>query len=200
MENVLFVTTNNGKVATLRRSLDKVGLSNVKIEARSLAIIEPQADTCEEVALSKARQAFQLVKKPILVDDSSFHITALGGFPGVYAKYMNEKLGAEGIVEFMKGKKDRSAHFEGVLVFVDKQGTEHIFREEPYRGSIADTVHEISDEAPWSVLHKIFIPEGGSDVLGNMSHQDGERTRKRSTSKYVLFAEWLLQQDEAKLG
>lgn len=191
MKKIIFVTTNNGKVATLRRSLDKAGMKDVEIDARSLDIIEPQADTCEEVALSKARQAYDLLKEPVLVDDSSFHITALGSFPGVYAKYMIDTLGAEGIVDFMKEKKDRSAHFEGVLVYIDNKGEEHIFSEEPYRGRITEEVHEITHEAPWSALFKIFIPDGCDKVLGNMSANDVHSSPDRPPNKYKLFTDWL---------
>jgi non-canonical purine NTP pyrophosphatase (RdgB/HAM1 family) len=190
MKTIIFATTNKGKIASLRKALDKAGFDDIEIDARTLDIIEPQADSCEEVALSKARQACKILKRPVLVDDSSFHITALGGFPGVYAKYMNETLGAEGIVEFMKDKEDRSAHFEGVLVYIDGGG-EHIFREEPLPGTIATTVHEITHSAPWSVLHKIFIPSGSDKVLGNMSEVEYDRMNQTTINKYTLFVDWL---------
>lgn len=46
----------------------------------------------------------------------------MGGCPGVYAKYMNETLRVAGMVAFMQGKADRSAHFDGVLVYIDEDG------------------------------------------------------------------------------
>ena len=189
METIVFATTNRGKIASLRQALDGAGLEATVIDSRSLDIIEPQADSCEEVALSKARQAYHLLKKPVLVDDSSFHIMALGGFPGVYAKYMNETLGAEGIIDFMKGKTDRSAHFSGVLVYVDEAGTEHIFRDSPYHGVIADKVHTMNEGTAWSELHKIFIPTGSERVLGEMSSDDFTKFG-RENSKYKKFALW----------
>lgn len=131
----------------------------------------------------------------MLVDDSSFHIACLGGFPGVYAKYMNETLGAEGVVDFMRGKRDRSAHFEGVLVYIDSSGQEYTFFEEPYRGVITEEVYDIKDAAPWSVLHKIFIPKGSTSVLGNMTEEDRQRVKagQDSPSKYGLFVDWIQQ-------
>ncbi len=191
MKKIIFVTTNQGKIASLRRALDKAGLKDIEIDARPLAIIEPQAESCEAVALSKARQAYELLKEPVLVDDSSFHITALGGFPGVYARYMIDTLGAEGIVDFMRDKKDTSAHFEGVLVYVDEKGEEHVFSEEPYCGHISDTVHEITHQNPWSDLYKIFIPKGSQEVLGNMTPKDIYSSPYRPPSKYMLFTDWL---------
>lgn len=196
MNTIVFATSNSGKISTLRRTLDKAGLADVTIDARALDVIEPQADTCEEVALSKARQAYQLVQRPVLVDDSSFHITALGGFPGVYAKYMNDTLGAEGIVSFMSGKDDRSAYFAGVLVFIDEHGAEHIFHDAPYHGVITSEVHDISDKTPWSVLHKIFMPNGSDKVLGNMTADDFHRTERAAPSKYSQFVDWLAKSNQ----
>lgn len=191
MNSIIFATTNKGKIAELREKLDKHELSRIAIDAQALDIIEPQADSCEEVALSKARQAYNIVGQPVLVDDSSFHITAMGGFPGVYAKYMIEKLGVKGILEFMEGREDRSAHFEGVLVYIDSSGEEHIFRQEPYAGNITDTIHDITNEAPWSDLHKIFMPHGSNNVLGNMPAYDHQKVSCATPSKYTLFAQWL---------
>lgn len=190
MKAIIFATTNQGKVASLRRALDGAGLGSIAIDARSLDIIEPQADSCEEVAVSKAKQAFDLLHLPVLVDDSSFHITALGGFPGVYAKYMNETLGATGIIDFMKDKTDRSAHFDGVLVYVDEAGAQHVFRQAPYRGAIAERVHSMDDATAWSELHKIFIPTGGDKVLGEMNNDDFKKL-VRESSKHEKFAMWL---------
>lgn len=191
MKSIIFATTNSGKVHSLRRALDSVGLSGLSINTRELAIIEPQADTCEEVALSKARQAYELVHEPVLVDDSSFHITALGGFPGVYAKYMNETLGAAGIVDFMRGKDDRSAHFDGVLVYVDGAGERHVFHDDLYHGVIADSVHTMDDARAWSDLHKIFIPRGSQLVIGEMDEDEYASQVTERNSKYQRFVEWM---------
>lgn len=190
MTTIIFATTNSGKITSLRKSLDRAGLQDIKIEARSLNLIEPQADSCEEVASSKAQQAYRLLGAPVLVDDSSFHITALGGFPGVYAKYMNDTLGAEGIVDFMKGKADRSAHFAGVLVYVDEQGERHMFHASPYHGTIAETIGTMKDGVAWSVLHKIFIPTGSNKVMGEMSSEDFAKV-KTDDGRYGKFAVWL---------
>ncbi len=193
MKRITFATTNQGKIASLREAFDAVGLDDIVIDGRALDIIEPQADTCEEVAISKARQAFALLGQPVIVDDSSFHINCLGGFPGVYAKYMNETLGARGIVDFMRDKVDRSAYFSGALAYVDSEGREHIFSEAPYRGRITERVYEISDSKPWSELYKIFIPDGSEHVLGNMTEDDHRNSVARSNApnKHVEFAKWL---------
>lgn len=195
MQSIIFATTNKGKIAELRKKLDRFGYHDISIDARSLDIIEPQANTCEEVARSKARQAYSIVKQPVLVDDSAFHIEALGGFPGVYAKYMLDTLGAEGIIEFMHDKTNRRSYFSGVLVYIDENSSEHVFSEAPYTGKITNKIYEIADKAPWSDLHKIFIPDGSKRVLGNMTPDD-EAQGRTAPSKYTMFVEWLTNHGE----
>src|SRR5690606_18904831 len=92
---------------------------DIEVVQKPLDLIEPQAFTAAEVAKVKAHQAYEMLQKPVLVDDSSFHIVALGGFPGPYIKYMLETVGAEGIMKFMQGQTDRSAYFMSSLVFID---------------------------------------------------------------------------------
>lgn len=193
MRKIIFATSNQGKIASLRKALDKAGLQDIIIDSRSLDVIEPQASSCEEVAASKAQQAYDLLKEPVLVDDSSFHITALGGFPGVYAKYMNDTLGAEGIIDFMKDKADRTAYFAGVAVYIDETGEQHMFHASPYEGKIAETVGTMDDSTAWSVLHKIFIPEGSSRVLGEMGPEDYANVKHKDDGRYNRFAAWLKQ-------
>ena len=43
--------------------------------------------TSEEVAISKAREAFKIVQKPVIVEDVSLFFTALNGLPGPYIKH-----------------------------------------------------------------------------------------------------------------
>ena len=191
MRRIIFATANSGKIASLRKALDKAGLRDIEIDARVLDVIEPQADSCEEVAVSKAKQAYKLLGEPVLVDDSSFHITALGGFPGVYAKYMNDTLGAEGIIDFMKDKADRSAYFAGVLVYVDEDGEQHIFNASPYHGAIAETIGTMDDGIAWSVLHKIFVPTGSDKVMGEMSPEDFAKIKTEDDGRYGKFTAWL---------
>lgn len=195
IEKFVFATTNEGKLATLRQALGRAGLDKVEIDVKSPNITEPQADSCKEVAISKARQAFKELEEPVLVDDSSFHINALNGFPGVYAKYANDTLGAEGYINLMQGKKDRSAYFEGVLVFIDDQGQEHVFNQKKYHGNVADKVHDITNKTPWSELHKIFVPVGSEKVIGNITEEDRERADGHVVwGGYTLFVNWLRSQ------
>lgn len=191
---ITFATGNKGKVASLRHSLERRGITNVTIVQEPLELTEPQAESAEEVALAKARQAYQLLGRPVLVDDSSFHITALGGFPGPYIKYMLTTIGIEGILKIMEGREDRSAYFLSFLVFIDEKGNEHTISGAPLHGVIALRADTFENETAWSDLYKIFIPDGSDKVLARMSQEEHAAMKREGQGPYSTFAQWLKQQ------
>lgn len=189
-QTILFVTGNKGKAATMQRHLDRLSV-NAKVVQKSLDIDEIQAETATDVAIAKAKQAYSELKVPLLVDDSSFHISALGGFPGPYIKFMLSTVGIEGIIEFMQGKADRTAYFLSSLVYIDEHGQQHVFNDQPYSGAI---VSEIDRSPPvttiWSDLYYIFIPTGGEKVLAQMNQADHAAIAKNQTDSYEDFCLW----------
>jgi non-canonical purine NTP pyrophosphatase (RdgB/HAM1 family) len=191
MQTIIFATSNDGKVKSLQRRFERLGVEGFKITKRTLDLIEPQAVSSTEVAKYKAKQAFDVMQKPILVDDSSFHISALGGFPGPFIKYMLETIGIEGILSFMNGKEDRSAYFLSTLVYIDESGNEHVFEDEPYYGVITNKIEDYESTKAWSKLSKIFIPTGSDKVLALMTDEDHARIDEKITNSYEKFCIWL---------
>ena len=189
MKSIYFATGNKGKIATLKRHFKQHGV-DISIKQGLVDIIEPQADTAIEVAIAKARQAYDILKCPVIVDDSSFHISVLGGFPGPYIKYMLSTIGVDGILNFLKNHDDRSAYFLSSLVYIDADGKEHVFEDEPYRGVIADQIVNVDHKDAWSDLYKIFIPNGSNNVLAELT--DEERlTLKTTGDSYAAFSQWI---------
>lgn len=192
MKEIIFATGNAGKVKTLQSHFAIHGI-DMKVVQRPLELIEPQASTALEVARVKAQQAYEQLCRPVLVDDSSFHIMALGGFPGPYIKYMLETVGADGIVKFMEGKTDRRAYATSALVFVDEDGELHEFPIKEREGCIATEVREAVNGQMWGDLWKIFIPAGSDKTLSQMTKDDHEKRRREENdaSAYDHFAMWL---------
>ncbi|MFV0626429.1 MAG: non-canonical purine NTP pyrophosphatase [Alphaproteobacteria bacterium] len=90
-----FITSNLGKAQTLQKSFEIAGYKNIKIIQKDMNLMEPQADTVAEVSKFKAEQAYKILKAPLLVEDGSFCVEALEGFPGVYTKYVLETIGVK---------------------------------------------------------------------------------------------------------
>jgi len=193
MKEIVFATSNNGKIASLKGHIAAHGL-DISIVQQPLDLIEPQANTAAEVAAVKARQAYEILKKPVLVDDSSFHIVSLGGFPGPYIKYMLETVKIEGILELMEGKIDRRAYFASSLVFVDDAGEIHAFDGQDPVGEIVTEIDAVDHERAWSDLWKIFSPPGFDGKTYSQFTDDDfavHRVEKDTGSAYEAFAKWL---------
>lgn len=191
MKEILFATGNQGKVASLDRVFGRNGIA-LTIKQVDLQLIEPQADTATEVALVKARQAYERLGQPVIVDDGSFHIEALNGFPGPYAKYMNETIGVDGYLKVMQGIDNRRAYFLNSLVFVDEHGAEHVFESSPYAGRIVEEVDDYDDPGAWSILFKLFMTDGYDKVIARMTPDERiEADERLPRDAYTEFAKWL---------
>lgn len=188
--NIIFATSNAGKATSLRYRLKRHGV-DVAVDQQSLDLIEPQADTSREIARVKARQAWDQLHQPVVVDDSSFHITALNGFPGPYIKPMLQTVGIDGILRLMEGYDDRSAAFISSLVYIDEDGVEHIFDDDPYTGTIALTASTKKKAGAWSALHQIFIPTGCNKVLAELSADAHTNVQPERVDSYTRFAQWM---------
>jgi XTP/dITP diphosphohydrolase len=80
------------------------------------------------IAEAKARYAWDVLRCPLIVDDTGFFVHALNGFPGPYAAYVLDTIGMEGILRLLEGKEDRSAYFETAIAYADADGTIRVFR------------------------------------------------------------------------
>ncbi|MGE5832610.1 MAG: non-canonical purine NTP pyrophosphatase, partial [Methanomicrobiales archaeon] len=80
-----------------------------------------------EIAGGKARFAFECLKRPLIVDDTSFSVQALKGFPGPYAAYVLDTIGFQGILRLLDGVEAREAFFETAIAYADEWGI-RIFR------------------------------------------------------------------------
>jgi inosine triphosphate pyrophosphatase len=76
---VNFITGNANKLTEVKAILEP------EIEVLSQPIdLEEMQGTLEEVTESKCRRAAELVKGPVLVEDTALCYNALKGLPGVY--------------------------------------------------------------------------------------------------------------------
>ena len=100
MQTIYFATSNTGKVENARRALKNFGF---KVQQIKIELAESQAEDPAEIALEKARQAYTKIKKPVIVEDSGFFISALGDFPMTHIKFSLKTLGIKNILAMLKG-------------------------------------------------------------------------------------------------
>jgi len=192
MQEIIFATSNHGKVKTLSRRLDN---KKYKILQKELDIPEIQANSAREIAAFKAEYAYQKINQPTIVQDSSFHIHALKGFPGPYIKFANETIGPYGLTKLMEGTEDRSCHFELALAYADGHGV-RTFVYETQPGTLAKSVYEENSENAWSSLWKIYTPHGYKKVLAALSTEELKHMEAsgENHSEFAQFIRWLEKQ------
>lgn len=189
MTKITFVTTNKGKIESMRKRLP----SNIELESIGLELPELQADSGSEVVLWKAKEAYKILKRPLLVQDSSFHIDSLNGFPGAYIKYMLKTVKIEGIISIMRDVKNRSCHFEDAIGYTENGEEVKIFVSQN-KGTLAKSIDEANKEASWGDLWKIFIPAGCVKTLASVTEEELDEAKKavgHSESCFTQFVNYL---------
>lgn len=153
----LFVTSNEHKwreaQLILGRSLDRI----------TLDLPEIQAPTTMAVALEKAKVAWLLLKRPVIIEDAGVELPVLGGFPGPFIKYWEKLGGLESICRAVDGLKDRRAIAVCALVAYDANGPR------PFEGRAAGTIAEAARGTLGFGWDAIFIPEGESRTWAEVS-------------------------------
>lgn len=86
-KRALFATSNDRKIQEATTTLEKY---DIQVEAITVDIDEIQHHDPIEITKSKARAAYEVTHRPVVVQDTSWEIPALGGFPGGYMKDVAE--------------------------------------------------------------------------------------------------------------
>ena len=126
----VFITGNSGKAAFLSKWL------GAELEHEELDLVEPQSMDIKEIASIKAKQAYDQIRKPVLVEDASLGFESLGGLPGPFIKWFLERLSLQEICDLLKSYDNKSALHEVCYCYFD--GTEPRFFIGKQPGRIAD--------------------------------------------------------------
>jgi XTP/dITP diphosphohydrolase len=116
---IITVVTGNA-----HKAVEVAAFFSGMIDVRHVGLDIPEhrsEDVCE-IAKGKAQYAWDTLAIPLIVDDTSFSIDALNGFPGPYAAYVLKALGNAGILKLMEGVTDRKAHFTTAIAYADREG------------------------------------------------------------------------------
>jgi XTP/dITP diphosphohydrolase len=150
-----------------------------------LDIPELRSDDVVEISTQKARYAYDLLHDPLIVDDTSFSIDALNGFPGPYAAYVLQSIGNQGILKIMKDVENRSAHFTTVIAFADELGVRH------FSGTIHGTIVTVMRGSGGFGYDPIFELEG--QTLAELPEQEKNRISHRALA-LIAFRDWFMQE------
>lgn len=115
---LVFATSNENKLREAREILQR------EIRRVDVDIPEIQALHVKDVVEDKARKAYEIVKKPVIVEDTGLYIKAWNDFPGALVRWMLKAVGVEGMCSMLGD--ERSAYAETCVCLYDDKGS-HIF-------------------------------------------------------------------------
>lgn len=181
MKKITYVTGNWYKIMCARSILEPLGFEadNIKMETTEI-----QANNVEDVAMYSAKEASDKLKCDVLKNDTGLYVEALGGFPGPYTHYVDEKLGEDGLLKLLKGVDNRNACFIEAFAYCE-YGKDPVVFKSITKGRIAT---EKSGIYGWS-WDFIFIPDGYDKTMGN--YPDEERCYIWNTDAYAELVKFL---------
>ena len=162
--DLIYVTGNKSKIEAAKVCMEPLG---VNIIQKDIETPEIQADTNAEVACYSSKWASELLKCNTVKNDGGLVIPALNGFTGVYSKYIEKTLDAEGILKLMVDIKDRTAYWIEAWAYTE-YGKEPVVFEGRFYGRIST---KLQGENGYG-YDKIFIPDGMNSTLAEMTTED----------------------------
>lgn len=165
------VTSNEHKYNELSLVAEKFG---IKLKWIKLPKFEVQSDSLEEIVRVSAVYIYNMIKSPLIIEDSGLFIRALNDFPGPYTNYVRRTIGLEGILRLMDGIRDREAYFMTSLCYVDYK----IVR--VFNGMVHGRIsHSIRGNKGFG-FDPIFIPEGEEKTFAEMDLEEKNKYSHRA--------------------
>lgn len=190
LKKIIFVTGNEMKVRHANEAMEKFGYEFI---SQKLDIIEPKEEDPEKVVIEKANQAFQILKGPLIVEDSGIFIRALNGFPRTFIHFVEDTIGVENILKMMEGITDKHAEFRQSLAYIESGMKEpKVFSYVDGNYTVADKVWEPKHES--GEFDKILIPPGENQPLCMFSKEwraKRDVEANKETIHYRQLAMWL---------
>jgi non-canonical purine NTP pyrophosphatase (RdgB/HAM1 family) len=157
---MIFATGNHQKLKEFESIL------GIKLNHFDLDLDEIQSVDVEEVARHKVKQAYDILKEPVIVEDTGLYFEELNGLPGALVKFFVKRLTLEQMCSLI-GENRRAtaitciAFFDGKELKTFKGETKGEIAKEP-RGT---------NGFGWD---PIFIPEGYSQTFAEISSEEKE--------------------------
>lgn len=166
-QSILFATTNEYKIkeASVIFAECQIIIKPIQIE-----IIEPQSNDATYISKSKVRQAYNITKQPVIVDDAGLFIHRLNGFPGTNTASTMKAIGIDNLYRLID--EDEPAKFQSVVSYFD--GTDII----TVVGQIEGVLRKVPIITINTLLSDVFYPTNETRNLSELSSEGYASHRK----------------------
>ncbi len=179
LSGLTFVTSSEHKH---REAQAILGVELVRV---ALDLPEPQGLDVVAVARTKSRLAYQTLRRPVLVEDTSLELAALGGFPGPLIRWLLESAGVAAIPRILDAFPTRAARARCVALVWD--GERELVGIGAVDGEIAAAPRGESGFG-WDV---VFIPEWGCGRVYAEMQPDEKNSRSHRALAFRALAKQL---------
>jgi XTP/dITP diphosphohydrolase len=192
--NVIFFVSNNINKYFEVKSMLHDRTTDLDLIFYKQNIVEIQDEKIEKIAIEKAKSAYNIVKRPIIIEDDGLFVNSLNGFPGQYSSYVFKSIGNRGILRLLKGSRARSAFFKSIFVYTNGIITS------VFIGKINGKISATITDGGWG-YDPIFIPS--KDYNNNKTFATLSKTNKKnelSHRRIALdkFVKWFHQKNKSK--
>lgn len=159
------------------------GILGIKINHKNVELDEIQSVNIEDVIRHKAKQAYDMLHEPVIVEDTGLYFEELNGLPGALTKFFLNKLSLEQICGLLK--TNRNALARTAIAYFDGKAME-VFTGET-KGKIAESPKG-ENGFGWD---PVFIPEGYDKTFAELSPEEKQADfmRKTAIEKLKKFME-----------
>lgn len=174
------ITGNEQKILEFELALKGSG---VRFEVLRAEKPELRSDDPCEIVKVAAKTFTENLKKTVVVEDSGLFIEALKDFPGTCTKYIYERIGNKGILQLMKGIKNRRCWYKSAVGYCET-GKEPVCFLGVEEGKIAE---KEKGKGGWG-QDPIFAPKGGKKTYGEIRKKaDVNLFRREAILKLAQF-------------
>jgi XTP/dITP diphosphohydrolase len=187
---IIFCTSNPQKFAMGDSVCKKLGIK--LIQQDSVDLDEVQSEDPHYVAVRKAKDAFKALGRPLLVSDDSWQIHGLKGFPGVYAKSVNEWFTPEDFIRLTRDLGNRTVSLVQKLVYKD----EHQLK--AFTHEVQGVLLKEAQGHNGSTIQKVVSFEKDDSLLSVSEALQDEKSDSFQRSETLIvwqeFADWFASQ------
>ncbi len=183
-KHIYFVTTNTNKFEEASKWLKELA-PDIELEQSKLDLPEIQSLDQKEVTLVKAKDAWAILKKPLLVDDEALFIEKYPLFPGTLTKLIRKTIGIDGILKL--AGENKNASIANSLIYLDSEDSYHVF-EGVTKGKLREPTK--ADTEKKLISADVLIVDGYNKTYSELKNTDQVKNFHNRYQAIKKFADW----------
>lgn len=178
---IYFISSNQYKIKEVEKILSS---KDIEVLSHSEKIEEIQSDDIVKIVNDKAKKAYKIIQKPLIVEQTGLYLENIGDLPGGLTQIFWDKLGADKFCEFFSSQTSKAtaktifAFCDGKKIYNFEGETEGIIVDEP-RGE---------RDFQWDC---VFQPKGYAQTFAEMDKIEDKNEVSMRKKALVKFEEFL---------